>query len=380
MTPPSGRTEALISPERLRAWLALLRAPGVGSGVLRPLLDQDSDPRHWFASPPPGTPERLERYLRRPDWRAADADLKWFADGPNRHLVTIDHPDYPPLLRETPDPPVALFALGTLEALQLPQIAMVGSRNPTAGGRRTAHEFAHEFASRGLAITSGLALGIDGASHQGALDAHAPTIAVSATGLDRVYPARHRDMAHQISEQQGVLVSEFPLGTSPRPGLFPRRNRIISGLAVGTLVVEAAARSGSLITARQALEQGREVFAIPGSIHNPLARGCHALIRDGAKLVERAQDVLDELAALLGGLVPEPPSPNSVAASTTESNPEHQQLLDAMGFDPVSIDELTMRLNESAEAIASTLLLLELEGHVSSGAGGLFTRQGNPPS
>jgi DNA processing protein len=344
------------------------------------LLDRDCDPRHWFVNPPPGTPPLLKHYLRRPDWRAADADLQWFAGGSNRRLVTIDHPDYPPLLRQTPDPPVALFALGTLEALQLPQIAMVGSRNPTAGGWRSAHQFAHEFASCGLAITSGLALGIDGASHQGALDANAPTIAVAATGLDRVYPARHRDMAHQISAQHGVLVSEFPLGTSPRPGLFPRRNRIISGLAVGTLVVEAALRSGSLITARQALEQGREVFAIPGSIHNPLARGCHALIRDGAKLVECAQDVLEELAALLGRLVREPPSPNCVATSTVEANPEHQQLLDAMGFDPISIDELAIRLNESAEAVASTLLLLELEGHVSSGAGGLFTRQGKPQS
>jgi DNA processing protein len=256
---------------------------------------------------------------------------------------------------------------------------MVGSRNPTTGGERTARDFARHLAGCGLAITSGLAVGVDAAAHQGALEAGGITLAVTGTGLDRVYPARHRELAHRIAER-GALVSEFPPGTPPLAGNFPRRNRIISGLSVGTLVVEAALKSGSLITARLAVEQGREVFAIPGSIHNPLARGCHALIRQGAKLVETADDIAEELAALLGGLSLEPVVDAGHADEGCHSleDPEYQRLLQAMGHDPVSVDQLVARTGFTAETVSSMLLLLELQGHVSSSPGGFFTCNGTP--
>lgn len=257
---------------------------------------------------------------------------------------------------------------------------MVGSRNPSMSGEETAREFARHLAATGLSITSGLALGIDGASHSGALMADGITIAVMGTGLDRVYPASQHALAHEIA-QQGALVSEFPLGTQLRPGNFPRRNRIISGMALGTLVVEAAEKSGSLITARLASEQGREVFAIPGSIHNPLARGCHKLIRQGAKLVETAGDVLEELAPLLSGMQPLPYADDTDDTGAVEPqhqlDSEYQLLLECMGFDPVQIDLLIERSGLTAEEVSSMLILLELEGHVSSAPGGIYCRIGN---
>lgn len=253
---------------------------------------------------------------------------------------------------------------------------MVGSRNPSASGTENAREFSYHLASSGITITSGLAIGIDGACHNGALEAGGLTIAVTGTGLDRVYPASQHQLAHDIAES-GVLVSEFPPGTEARAANFPRRNRIISGLSLGTLVIEAAQKSGSLITARLASEQGREVFAIPGSIHNPLARGCHSLIRQGAKLVETAGDVLEELAPLIGSLNPlseteqmnSPPSENMLA-------PEYQKLLECMGFDPVQADLLIDRSGLTPEEVSSMLILLELEGHVSSAPGGIYCRTG----
>lgn len=253
---------------------------------------------------------------------------------------------------------------------------MVGSRNPSMSGSETAREFAHHLAASGLSITSGLAIGIDGASHAGAMDANGITIAVTGTGLDRVYPASQRDLAHRIA-QHGALVSEFPPQTPARPGNFPRRNRIISGLCLGTLVVEAARQSGSLITARLASEQGREVFAIPGSIHNPLARGCHMLIRQGAKLVETAGDVLEELAPLLRDLQPRPETCNKgPVVPQHELDQEYQLLLKCMGFDPAPIDLLIERSGLTAEVVSSMLILLELEGHVSSAPGGIYCRTG----
>lgn len=253
---------------------------------------------------------------------------------------------------------------------------MVGSRNPSMSGSETAREFAYHLAASGLSITSGLAIGIDGASHAGALDANGITIAVTGTGLDRVYPASQHDLAHRIAEH-GALVSEFPPQTPVRPGNFPRRNRIISGLCLGTLVVEAARQSGSLITARLATEQGREVFAIPGSIHNPLARGCHTLIRQGAKLVETANDVLEELAPLLRDLQPGPETCNKGhAVQQHELDQEYQLLLKCMGFDPAPIDLLIERSGLTAEVVSSMLILLELEGHVSSAPGGIYCRTG----
>jgi DNA processing protein len=279
-------------------------------------------------------------------------------------------------LRQLPDPPALLYVHGDVSLLSEPQLAMIGSRNPTTSGQRTATEFAQYLASTGLIITSGLALGIDAASHQGALDVDMPTIAVMGTGLDRVYPARHRDLARRIAGQ-GALVSEFPIGTSPRAENFPQRNRIISGLSLGTLVVEAAKRSGSLITARHAGEQGREVFAIPGSIHNPLSRGCHHLIRQGAKLVETAQDVIDELCALATASSPSAPaagSPAAVPATDPLQDFEYRRLLDAIGFHPTSVDQLVQDSGLTPAEVSSMLLQLELAGYIAAGPGGVYNR------
>ncbi len=278
-------------------------------------------------------------------------------------------------MREIPDPPPLLFVHGDPEVLRTPQLAMVGSRNPSMPGGETARDFAYHLAASGLSITSGLAIGIDGASHSGALDAGGITIAVTGTGLDRVYPASQHDLAHRIAEH-GALVSEFPPQTQVRPGNFPRRNRIISGLCLGTLVVEAAHKSGSLITARLASEQGREVFAIPGSIHNPLARGCHRLIRQGAKLVETSGDILEELAPLLRDLKPPQADHKESACRQHQLDPEYQLLLKCMGFDPAQIDLLIERSGLTAEVVSSMLILLELEGHVSSAPGGIYCRTG----
>jgi DNA processing protein len=288
--------------QRLKGWLALLRAPALGPVTFLRLRDGGIDLVALVGTRdlPAGTGlgAALRGYLATPDWVGVDRDLEWLAR-PGNHLLTLDDDRYPDLLRQIPDPPLALFVRGDPATLASPQIAIVGSRNPTEGGRRTARGFAVELAAAGLAVTSGLAVGIDAAAHEGALAARGVTLAVAGTGPDRLYPARHAALAERVVER-GALVSELPVGTAPLPGHFPRRNRIVSGLAAGTLVVEASLKSGSLITARLAAEQGREVFAIPGSIHNPLARGCHRLIRQGAKLVETVGDVLEELGPLLG--------------------------------------------------------------------------------
>ncbi|MCB1803270.1 MAG: DNA-processing protein DprA [Gammaproteobacteria bacterium] len=358
------------------AWCALLRAPGIGCQTLNPLLADGHDPQALLNRPPSGLPEALRDYLRAPDLAGTEADMRWL-DQPRNHLLTITDPGYPARLRELPNPPSALFLHGDPDLLHTPQLAMVGSRNPSSGGRRTALEFAAHLAGSGLVIASGLATGIDAAAHEGALAADGLTLAVTGTGLDRVYPARNRELAHRIA-MNGLLVSEFPTGTPPLPGNFPRRNRILAGLSLGTLVVEAALGSGSLITARLATECGREVFAIPGSIHNPLARGCHALIRDGAKLVETAAHVLEELAALLPRDTLQPTT-QSVGSQPAAAPPDddHQLLLEAMGHDPVTTDQLVERTGFPVAEVSSMLLLLEMQGHVSSGSGGLFTRVAN---
>ncbi|MCF6355752.1 MAG: DNA-processing protein DprA [Candidatus Polarisedimenticolaceae bacterium] len=363
-------------------WLALLRTPGLGSRGIGQLLEQVSEISTLFEATP-HIPENLtlkpkvREQLRRPDWSLVEQDLAWL-EQPDNHLVTLQDPEYPTLLRETADPPAALFVHGDPALLASPQIAMVGSRNPSVSGKSTAKEFARYLAGAGITITSGLAIGIDGASHQGALAAHGTTIAVMGTGLDRVYPASHHGLAKQIVQQGGALVTEFPPGTPARAGHFPRRNRIISGLSLGVLVVEAALRSGSLITARQATEQGREVFAIPGSIHNPLARGCHAIIRQGAKLVETAQDIVEELGPLLHTLIPneEPGTQTSAPENRFEMDVEYCQLLESIGYDPLPINEIIAQSGLTAEAVSSMLLLLELEGYVSSAPGGCFSRSG----
>ncbi len=368
------------STDQARFWLALSHAPGLGrKGIIR-LLRHYGDPASIFDAvgrpgPQPELATKTLNYLRSPTWADIEIELEWLQH-PDRHLITLGDPKYPGLLLQTADPPPLLFVQGDPGLLSAPQLAMVGSRNPTASGRQTARDFARHLAAAGMTITSGLAIGIDGASHQGALDADGLTIAVTGTGLDRVYPARHRDLAHRIAEN-GALVSEFPPGTPPRRSHFPRRNRIISGLSLGTLVVEAAKQSGSLITARQATDQGREVFAIPGSIHNPLARGCHDLIRQGAKLVETADDILEELGPLMGHLLEQPPPRSEQpAAKPSRRDPEYKALLDVLGFDPTPVDLLIQRSGLTAESISSMLLLLELEGYVSSSPGGRYCLTG----
>jgi DNA processing protein len=377
---PGGRRHSPVAAntQTLRYWLALSRAPGVGAQTfqqllvafdsLQPLFDTDQQPLRSL-----GLAEALLSYLRSPDWQAVDSDLEWLAaDG--HHILCFSDADYPPLLREIPDAPPLLFVHGDTALLSTPQLAVVGSRNPSPGGQANAHDMAACLAETGLTITSGLALGIDAASHQGALDAGGRTLAVAGNGLDRVYPARHRQLAHAIAAG-GALVSEFPPGTPPRAAHFPRRNRLISGLSLGTLVVEAALRSGSLITARLATEQGREVFAIPGSIHNPMTRGCHALIRQGAKLVESAHDIIEELAPLAAVT-------RRAAAATAGTPPkppldqQHADLLEQMGHDPVSIDSLVKRSRLTADSVSSMILVLELHGYITSMAGGRYMRLG----
>lgn len=368
-----------MDKENLRSWLALLRTPGIGPSTLNPLLLEGTEPAQILEQPPRQIPVAAHALLRNPDWAAVDKDLAWL-DGADNHFIPITSPGYPPQLKNIPDPPAALFVHGNPDALSLPQIAMVGSRNPSAGGYQTARDFACHFARGGLAVTSGLAMGIDAASHEGALEAGGTTIAVTGTGLDRVYPAKNLELAHTIAGE-GALVSEFPPGTPPRRGHFPRRNRIISGLSLGVLVVEAALQSGSLITARQALEQCREVFAIPGSIHNPLARGCHRLIREGAKLVETAGDVFEELKPALSALLADSVTDENESATELpayQADGDHLELLKAMGYDPISTDSLAARTGLRAEDVSSMLLLLEMDGHVSSTHGGLFSRTVKP--
>ena len=359
--------------ETIRHWLALLRAPHVGPATFRTLLQEFADPGAVFAA----GRHRLEAaglkpatldYLRAPDWQQVDADLAWL-ESAGAGVVLWKDPAYPALLREIPDPPPLLFVMGDVEVLGRKQLAMVGSRSPTPAGRETARDFARHLAANGLVITSGLATGIDGACHQGALDGGGLTLAVVGTGLDRVYPARHRDLAHRIA-QNGALVSEFPLGTPPVAGNFPRRNRLISGLSMGVLVVEAALQSGSLITARLAAEQGREVFAVPGSIHNPQARGCNALIRQGAKLVETAQDIFEELGGFAGAAPMEPVQPAEVLPP--ELDAEYRRVLESVGHEPTPVDTVVKRSGLTADAVCSMLLVLELQGLIAATSSGHY--------
>jgi DNA processing protein len=291
----------------------------------------------------------------------------------NHHRVRLGSEAYPALLAGIAGPPEQLHVSGDPGILHLPALAIVGSRNPTRGGAQTAFEFARHLGAMGFCIVSGLAQGIDAAAHRGALAAGAPTVAFLGHGIDRVYPAANRDLAHEIA-RHGALASEFPLGTAPTRALFPQRNRLISGISLGTLVVEAARRSGSLITARLAAEQGREVFAIPGSIHNPLSRGCHQLIRQGAKLVEAADDIVAELAPLAGhllqGIDDEAISSEPPAAAADE---EYVKLLDALGHDPVGVDELAERSGLTIGQVSSMLLILELEGKIEKLSGGRYS-------
>jgi DNA processing protein len=304
---------------------------------------------------------------------AALSEKDWLADA-GHHLVKPGSKDFPALLSTIPDPPAQLFVRGNIDALHMPCLAIVGSRNPTEQGRRNAYEFARHLGRAGFCIVSGLAQGIDAAAHEGALDGGALTVAFLGHGIDQVYPASNLALADRILAEDGALCSEFSLGASPRREYFPQRNRLISGLSLGTLVVEAARRSGSLITARLASEQGREIFAIPGSIHNPLSRGCHQLIRQGAKLVESADDIVSELGPLVEHLVRDPEHSGPDQNDEVGIDADYEILLDAMAYDPATADELANRSGLTIDQVSSMLLILELEGKIEAQAGGRYSR------
>lgn len=355
-------------------WVALSLIPGLGGETYRRLLQAFGEPEQIYAA----GRAALEKSVRAPiasaiasgpNREALAPTLKWLSESHN-HILTLADADYPRGLLEIPDPPPLLYVKGRRELLHHPALAIVGSRNATPQGLMNAENFAHALSDSGMCIISGMALGIDGAAHRGGLLGKASSIAVVGTGLDIVYPARHRTLAHELA-QKGALISEFPIGTPSRAQNFPRRNRIISGLSQGCLVVEAALQSGSLITARLAAEQGRDVFAIPGSIHSPLAKGCHYLIKQGAKLVESAQDILDELGY---------PAETDLISQThpvTENSSEDVRLLHCLGFDPVGIDALVNCSGLTSDSVCAILLLMELAGRVTSLPGGLYQRSGN---
>ena len=299
-------------------------------------------------------------------------DDDWASEA-GHHIIRAGSDDFPELLGRIPGPPDTLYVIGDVDALHLPAIAIVGSRNPTEGGKRNAYAFARHLAQSGFCIVSGLALGIDTEAHRGALDGGGKTVAFLGHGIDMVYPPQNRELAGEIAAS-GAVCAEFPLGSKPRREHFPQRNRLISGLALGTLVIEAARRSGSLISARLASEQGREIFAVPGSIHNPMARGCHQLIRQGAKLVESADDILSELGPLVTHLMqmPEESVPSRRQGATGDE--DYENLLGVMGFDPASADELARISGLTIDQVSSMLLILELEGKIESQAGGRYSR------
>lgn len=365
-------------PER---WLWLARAPGLHAGQLQEWLAQGASPldltrETHSALAAIGLGQPAIRALLEPDGAGIESDRRWLHAAANRKLVTWGSAEYPPLLAQIPDAPLVLYVAGDPMALCLPQLAIVGSRNPTALGRDTATQFAQHLAQAGLVITSGLALGIDAAAHRGALSADARTVAVVGRGLDAIYPRENAALAQEILDRQGALVTDLAVGTPPMKQNFPRRNRILSGLAVGTLVVEAALRSGSLITARLAADQGREVFAIPGSIHNPMVRGCHRLLRQGARLVESVDDIFAELEAIIGEvsrIAQEIPPLALIYAPPLDK--EYEILLDALGFEPAGLDNLVVRTGLKAGAVASMLLILELDGRVQQQPGGRFSRR-----
>lgn len=353
-------------------------AQGLGPIKCQQLLEIFSSPRHIINASveslrQAGLSSESIYALHCPDQRLLDKCENWLQYS-EHHLITFDDADYPALLRNISAPPPVLFAAGNRQALQAIQFSIIGSRNPTNSGRDLAQDFARELSLAGFSICSGLALGIDYHGHLGSLDATGITIAVLGNGPDIIYPARHRKLADEIREK-GLLVTEFLPGTSPTPGNFPRRNRIISGLSTGVLVVEAARKSGSLITAHYALEQGREVFAIPGSIHSPLARGTHYLIKQGAKLVENIEDILQELGPLVGCVLESGISGKTTSVMNTVLEPEYSDLLENMGFDVVSIDELVKSSGLTADAVSSMLLIMELNGLVESRHGGRYCRR-----
>jgi DNA processing protein len=355
-------------PSELEAWLRLGLVPGLGPAGLRKLLEHFGEPESIVAA----SPRQLGAVVGEataaaiaagPERERLNAAIDWLQQPGNR-ILTLADAHYPARLLQTADPPPLLYLKGDASLLGGDALAIVGSRSATPQGAANAEAFARELSDAGLRIVSGLALGIDAAAHRGGIAGASSSVAVVGTGLDIVYPARNRELAHTLAER-GLLISEFPLGTKAIASNFPRRNRLISGLSLGVLVVEAALQSGSLITARFALEQGRDVFALPGSIHSPLSKGCHLLIKQGAKLVESAADVLDELRGLHAGRSRE---------SAPETAKQGNLLLDAMGFDPIDLDTLCGRSGLTADGASAMLLQLELDGAVARLAGGQFQR------
>ncbi len=359
------------STDPLAPWLRLILTPGVGPGQQRQLLAAFGPPERIYAAGHSaiaavvGGPT-ARTLLDHDATPAVDTALEWLSQ-PGNSLLTLGDEAYPPALLEIPDPPVALYVKGDAALLSRPSLAVVGARNATPQGEANAESFSRALSEAGLCIVSGLALGIDAAAHRGGLAGPGSTVAVIGTGADRIYPARNAALARQIAEA-GAIISEFPLGIGPLAHNFPRRNRLIGGLAQGVLVVEAALKSGSLITARLATDCGSEVFAIPGSIHSPVARGCHQLIRDGAKLVETAVDILDELR-----LAPREAAPQ-LASAPDDADGDEALVICAMGHDPVDMDALVQRTNLTAEALYAILLALELDGRVSRLPGGRLQR------
>ena len=366
----------MLGEDEFAAWFRLLETPGVGRDTARRLLAACGSPDAVFGARTgtlrqlvgSATAESLQREPATFTERLATARL-WLRGSGDRSVLTVGDADYPPRLLQTADPPLLLYVQGQVGKLNEAAVAVVGSRHPTAQGEDNARAFGRALSAQGLLVVSGLALGIDGAAHEGALEGSAGTVAVVGNGLDRIYPPRHRELARRIAEH-GALVSEFAPGTPALPEHFPQRNRIIAGLSLGTLVVEAALRSGSLITARLALEAGREVFAIPGSIHAPQSKGCHALIKQGAKLVETALDIVEELRGSrpAQATLPLAEEPATAPAPT-------DALLDALGHDPVTLDALMARTGASAAELTVRLLDLELAGQVARLPGGLYQRR-----
>jgi DNA processing protein len=359
----------------LEAWLALSLTRGLGGEGARRLLQEFGSPEAVFAASIGSLRSVVKAEAAAEIGKGIVKDdiapaLAWLEDG-NNYIVTLADSDYPQELLNIPDPPLLLYVKGRLDLLNRPTLAVVGSRNATPQGIGNAEAFAKSLSDTGLCIISGMAHGIDAAAHRGALrgqgNNQGSSVAVVGTGLDKVYPAANRDLAHLLA-QRGALISEFPLGTPPLPANFPRRNRLISGMSLGCLVVEASLQSGSLITARLAIEQGRDVFAVPGSIHAPQSKGCHALLKQGAKLVESAQDILEELGGLLIAPALNP------AAQTIEIQGTGSSLLAHLGFDPVDMDTLKTRSGLTIAELSAMLLALELSGHINTIPGGLYQR------
>ena len=347
----------------LECWLFLARAPLVGAATAKKMLKYFGEPQTIIKSSQREKkrsnlfkPVTLE-YFEKLDDSIIAADLELLQQK-NVNIIHLGHANYPKLLTEIFDPPIVLFTRGNLELLKLPQISIVGSRNPDLAGKKISFSFAKSLSNRGLTITSGMATGIDTQAHRGALSGKSSTIAVFGTGIDRIYPVKNQKLAHEIAEK-GLIISEFGANTKPKPQNFPRRNRIVSGLSLGTLVVQANIRSGSLITSRTAMEQGREVFAIPGSIQNPLSQGCHHLIKQGAKLVENVNDIFNELSGMVAYV-----KQNASSKVKTPDNTEANPLLEHIGYEPTPLDQLPAISGLAMNQINSDLVYLELEGKV----------------